>query len=45
MYLVSEPADEESRDYRLLAEMLCGLVTGKRAMQRAQDIAREWGRT
>src|SRR5437870_749345 len=30
MYLISEPADEESRDYRLLAEMLCGLVTGTR---------------
>ena len=43
MYLVSEPADEESRDYRLLAEMLCGLVTGTRAIQRAHDVAREWG--
>jgi predicted ArsR family transcriptional regulator len=43
LYLVSEPADEESRDYRLLAEMLCGLVTGKRAMQRAQEMARDWG--
>jgi len=43
MYLVNEPADEESRDYRLLAEMLCGLVTGARAMQKARDIAREWG--
>src|SRR5438094_7456421 len=36
LYLVSEPADEESRDYRLLAEMLCGLVTGTRAMQKAR---------
>src|SRR5438093_8988580 len=43
LYLVSEPADEESRDYRLLAEMLCGLVTGKRAMKRALEMARDWG--
>lgn len=43
LYLVSEPADEESRDYRLLAEMLCGLVTGKRAMQRALEMSRDWG--
>ena len=43
LYLVSEPADEESRDYRLLAEMLSGLVSGKRAMQRALETAREWG--
>ena len=43
LYLVSEPADEESRDYRLLAEMLSGLVSGKRALERALDTAREWG--
>jgi predicted ArsR family transcriptional regulator len=43
LYLVREPADEESRDYRLLAEMLCGLVTGKRAMERALGMARDWG--
>ena len=43
LYLVSEPADEESRDYRLLAEMLSGLVSGKRALERALDTSREWG--
>jgi len=43
MYLVSEPADEESREYRLLAEMLIGLVGGKRALERAQEVARDWG--
>jgi predicted ArsR family transcriptional regulator len=43
LYLISEPADEESREYRMLAEMLCGLVTGKRAMQRAVEMARDWG--
>lgn len=33
----------EGRDYRLLAEMLCGLVRGKQALQQAQGLARQWG--
>ena len=38
---VGEP--EEGRDYRLLAEMLCGMVRGKRALDQAQVLARQWG--
>jgi predicted ArsR family transcriptional regulator len=34
---------DEGRDYRLLAEMLFGLVRGKRAMAQAQDLAAQWG--
>src|SRR5205085_10877522 len=30
-------------DYRLLAEMLCGLLRDKRDLQRAAGLAREWG--
>ena len=43
LYTVRDVADEETRDYRLLAEMLVGLITGKRAFERAAAIAREWG--
>ena len=43
MYSVREAQDEEGRDYRLLAEMLCGLVRGKRALGQAQELARQWG--
>jgi len=35
--------DEQGRDYRLLAEILSGLVTGARARDRAAGLAREWG--
>jgi predicted ArsR family transcriptional regulator len=35
--------DAEPRDYRLLAEMLIGLVRGKRALEQAEVLAREWG--
>jgi predicted ArsR family transcriptional regulator len=43
LYSVAEPAAEEGRDYRLLAEILCGLLRGKRALERAEGLAREWG--
>src|SRR6266849_3139372 len=34
---------EEAGDYRLLAEMLCGLVGGSRQLGRAHDLAAQWG--
>jgi predicted ArsR family transcriptional regulator len=43
MYSVRQQEAEEGRDYRLLAEMLCGLVGGKRDIERAHDLARQWG--
>jgi predicted ArsR family transcriptional regulator len=43
MYSVREQRDEQGRDYRLLAEMLCGLVRGKRDIEKARDLARRWG--
>ena len=36
-------AGEEGRDFRLLAEMLCGLLRTKRDLARATELAREWG--
>jgi predicted ArsR family transcriptional regulator len=43
LYSVLEPDSEEGRDYRLLAEMLCGLVRGKRQLEQAGELARQWG--
>jgi predicted ArsR family transcriptional regulator len=43
MYSIRETAGEEARDYRLLAEMLCGLVKGGRALEQARELARQWG--
>jgi predicted ArsR family transcriptional regulator len=43
MYSIRETEGPGGRDYRLLAEMLCGLVRGKRALQQAQALARQWG--
>lgn len=43
LYSVRHTEGEEGRDYRLLAEMLCGLVKGKQALERARDLARQWG--
>lgn len=43
MYSVQEQESEGGRDYRLLAEILCGLLKGKRAAERAEALAREWG--
>jgi predicted ArsR family transcriptional regulator len=43
LYTIRETEGEQGRDYRLLAEMLSGLVRGKRALQQAQGLARQWG--
>jgi predicted ArsR family transcriptional regulator len=43
LYSIAEVKDEEGRDYRLLAEMLCGLVRGKRALEQAHGLASQWG--
>ena len=43
LYTVVERDDAEGRDYRLLADILAGLLTGRRARDRAQAQAREWG--
>lgn len=43
MYLVREMENEDGRDYRLLAEMLVGLVKGRRQLEQAADLARQWG--
>jgi predicted ArsR family transcriptional regulator len=43
LYSARESEPEEGRDYRLLAEMLCGMVRGKRALEQAQVLARQWG--
>jgi predicted ArsR family transcriptional regulator len=43
MYRVREVEDQAGRDYRLLAEMLIGLVRGKRALAQAEELARRWG--
>jgi predicted ArsR family transcriptional regulator len=43
LYSIAEVQDEEGRDYRLLAEMLCGLVRGKRALEQAHGLASQWG--
>lgn len=43
LYAAVDRDDEQGRDYRLLAEILSGLVTGTRARDRAAGLAREWG--
>jgi predicted ArsR family transcriptional regulator len=43
LYRAVEPPGDEARDFRLLAEMLCGLVRTKREVDRATALAREWG--
>src|SRR5688572_21059540 len=43
LYSIRHAEGQEGRDYRLLAEMLCGLVKGKRALEQARDLARQWG--
>jgi predicted ArsR family transcriptional regulator len=43
LYSVREPEEEDARDYRLLAEILIGLVRGRRAIEQARALAREWG--
>ena len=43
LYTALEMEAAEERDYRLLAEMLSGLVRGKRALAQARDLAVQWG--
>ena len=43
LYSLREPEVEEGRDYRLLAEMLCALLRGKRALEQAHALAAQWG--
>ncbi len=43
LYSIRQTEPGEDRDYRLLAEMLCGLVRGKRQLEQAHDLARQWG--
>ena len=35
--------DRGGSEFRLLSEILAGLVTGSRQLQRAEGLAREWG--
>ena len=44
MYVAVEQIERENRDFRLLAEILAGMVSGARARTRASERAREWGR-
>ena len=44
LYAVLERGPGEGREYRLFAEILAGLLTGQRARDRAEGLAREWGR-
>jgi predicted ArsR family transcriptional regulator len=43
LYAAVERDARQGRDYRLLAEILAGLVAGARARERAAALAREWG--
>jgi predicted ArsR family transcriptional regulator len=43
LYRAVQPAGDEGRDFRLLAEMLAGLLHGRREVERATGLAREWG--
>lgn len=43
LYAAVDRDERQGRDYRLLAEILSGLVTGARAQDRAAGLAREWG--
>src|SRR5439155_9744115 len=43
VYSIRQAEGEEGRDYRLLAEILCALVRGKRPLAQAETLARQWG--
>ncbi len=42
-YTVREVEGRQDGDYRLLAEMLAGLLRGKRQIEQARELARQWG--
>ncbi len=44
LYLVVEPEGDGLGEYRLLVEILGGLLRGKRALEQARELAGEWGR-
>jgi predicted ArsR family transcriptional regulator len=44
MYSAAEPHAADGRDYRLFAEILSGIVHGKRSLDRAEALAEEWGK-
>jgi predicted ArsR family transcriptional regulator len=43
LYEALEPTGDQRKDYRLLAEMLCGMARTPREIARAAELAREWG--
>jgi predicted ArsR family transcriptional regulator len=43
VYTAVDREAREGRDYRLLGEIIAGLLTGKRQLERAATVAREWG--
>ncbi len=43
VYSAREIRHDEGSDYRLLAEMLCGVVRTSKAMEEAKGLARQWG--
>ena len=43
LYSTRQLEGDEGRHYRLLAEMLCGLIKGAPALGRAHELARQWG--
>lgn len=43
LYQGLDPEGDEGRDFRLLAEMLAGLLNTKRDLQKARGLAEEWG--
>ena len=43
LYTILERDEAAGRDYRLLADILAGLLGSRRARERAQAQAREWG--
>jgi predicted ArsR family transcriptional regulator len=43
LYSVLDRQAGEGRDYRLLAEILTGMVSGTRAIDRAERLAADWG--
>jgi predicted ArsR family transcriptional regulator len=43
LFSALERDEREGRDYRLLADILAGLMKGKRQVERARELARDWG--
>jgi predicted ArsR family transcriptional regulator len=43
LYAAVDKEERAGRDYRLLADVLSGVVTGRRQQERAKELARDWG--